>query len=156
MYLTSNNTILLISQSEIEKTVSQFKASLPPVYTPVDVAKFMVQIDNKLNGKVRVLGELPKTLDSRKFKVAYSENGVSKAEVVSEEAVLESLNNAQELHITKEGIHIGPEDLSYSEHFKDARDLLNYASKTVQKFDLTSAEMSVKVDDVVFSVKVTR
>jgi hypothetical protein len=36
------------------------------------------------------------------------------------------------------------------------RDLLNYAAKQLTKFDLTSAEMNVKIEDVTYTVKVTR
>lgn len=39
---------------------------------------------------------------------------------------------------------------------EDARQLLNYAAKQLEKFQLTSAEISVTIEDIKYEVKVTK
>ena len=134
------------------------------------------------NPTLSVVEELPRTGDSHRFRIAprgsYLDRKVNLSDIQGfknppihggvnisdgeggvkvlggiQNKMLESLNSSQVVEISPDGIFMGSEKDS---QFKTLRDLLNYASKTIKNFDLSSAEMSVTAGDVKFEVKVTK
>lgn len=125
--------------------------------TPFDIANKMLR---KERVSLSIIQELSRVGDCRVFKFA------PRGSYLDRKVNLEDIQGfknppihggaqklADEFNYTSV-VEINP--IEGSNSFKDLRDLLNYASKTVKNFSLTSASMSMTIDDIKYEVKVTK